>query len=86
MGHTTITQPESKITQTATLIPDAPTVSHKPLGGKVGIPADAEGDISTANDHSNTNVHVSESINTSYGAPNDGKVLNHLRRRNLGYC
>ena len=85
MGHTTITQPESKITQTATLLPDAPTVSHKPLGGKVGIPAAAEQEIIIANDHTIINTSVSEAINLSYGAPNDGKVLNHLRRRNLGY-
>jgi len=86
MGHTTITQPESKIMQTATNMPGKPTVSHDPLGGKVGIPAAAEQEIIIANDDSIVNTHVSEAINVSYGQPGtDGKLLNHLRRRNLGY-
>lgn len=85
MGHTTVTQPESKIMQAATNMPAAPTVSHNPLGGKVGITATTEQEIIIANDDSLVNTHVSESINVSYGQPgNDGKVLNHLRRRNSG--
>lgn len=85
MAHTTITQPENKILQTTTNMPQPPVVSHKPLGGEVGMSAAAEQEIITTNDHSNTNLHVSESINVSYGQPDvDGKVLNHLRRRNLG--
>jgi len=74
------------ILQTPTNLPDEPTVSHEPLGGKVGIPDGVTAAMKQANDQSTVSTVVSDHIETSYGEPGTGEVLNHLRRRNLGYC
>ena len=75
-----------EILQTPTNLPEPPKVPHTPLGGKVGIPDGVEAEIIAANEQSIVSTVVSDHIELSYGENQSGEVLNHLRRRNLGYC
>lgn len=76
----------SKVELTPEMIPDAPVVSHKPLGGKVGITADANQAMFIAGGNScDANALVTTAIEAAYGEnAGDGEKLNFLRRRNLG--
>lgn len=75
------------ILQNPTNLPGPSKVPYTPLGGKVGVPDEAKTEMELANSQSTVNFVVGQNIGLdSYGNPGDGAILNHLRRRNLGYC
>ena len=59
-------------------------VDYAPLGGEVGLQETNKQDILDATLPNPGNIEASNAIEAGYGAPGDGPVLNHVRRRNLG--
>jgi hypothetical protein len=55
-------------------------VNYSPLGGKVGLEAEDVANIQAVADPAAT-----AAIEAGYGEVGDGAVLDHIRKRNLGY-
>jgi len=54
-------------------------VDYSPLGGKVGLTAEDKANIQAV-----ASTDATTAIEAGYGAADDGEVLDHCRRRNLG--
>ena len=71
----------ANVEETYTNIPESAEISYKPLGGEV------ETVVSLGNRleiEAIASFRAQTAIEAGYGDTGDGKVLDHLRRRNLG--
>lgn len=71
----------AKIEEEYSNIPADVNVDYQPLGGKVGIVSIAAAEIEEL-----ASIRAITAIEEGYGEVGDGAVLDHVRRRNLGYC
>ena len=55
-------------------------VNYSPLGGKVGLESEDVDNIKAV-----ASTEAAAAIEAGYGEAGDGEVLDHCRKRNLGY-